>query len=134
MIRKTVIIASVIIFAVIIAVVTGDYLSKRLDKEILRVEVLNGTKENGIAGKFAEYLRNEKLDVIIVSNARYDTISETMIIDRMKPNAVYGKYIARRIDCSNVMSQIDSSLYVDVTIIVGNDFQKYLKEKKDNEQ
>lgn len=134
MIRKTVIIASVIVFTAIVAVVTGDYLSKRLDKEILRVEVLNGTKENGIAGKFAGYLRNEKLDVIIVSNARYDTISETVIIDRMKPNAVYGKYIARRIDCSNVMSQVDSSLYVDVTIIVGNDFQKYLKEKKDNEQ
>lgn len=132
MMKKIIAAAAVLIFITAIVFVIADYASKRLDKEILRVEVLNGTAENGLAGRFAEYLRSEKLDVIIVSNARYDTISQTMIIDRLKPNAAYGKFVARTIKCPNVMSEVDSSLYVDVTVIVGNDFEKYLKEKNSN--
>ena len=96
-----------------------------IDKEILRVEVLNGSGINGLAKKTAEYLRDKNLDVIIISNAQYDTISHTVIIDRLKKNAVYAKYVANRIGCKNIISVIDSSLYVDVTVIIGKDYADY---------
>jgi len=99
-----------------------------VDKEILRVEVLNGTTVNGLAGRAAEYLRDKKLDVIIISNANEDTISKTIVIDRLNPRCVYGNYVADRIDCPNTMVDIDSSLYIDVTVIMGNDWKLYMEE------
>ncbi len=125
------IIAILISILVIIVLVKSlmEYHNTMIDKEILRVEVLNGTNQNGLAKKTSQYLKDNKLDVIIISNAKFDTIAETMIIDRLKENCAYGKYVAKKLNCNNVMSDIDSSLYIDVTVIIGNDYKKYLKEK-----
>ncbi len=119
----------IIIIFILLAKLFYSYFSMRLDKEILRVEVLNGTDVNGLATKMSKYLKNKKLDVLIISNADYDTISQTIVIDRIKKNSAYAKYVAKQIHCENIMSDIDSSLYIDVTVIVGNDYEKYIKEK-----
>lgn len=118
--------AAIIVIAGVILII--NYYNNRVDKEILRVEVLNGSGENGIAKKTAQYLKDSKLDVIIISNAEYDTISETVVIDRMKNNRAYAKYVAAKMHCSNVIDVVDSSLYIDVTVIVGKDYNEYLKE------
>lgn len=120
------IIALIIVIAGVMLIV--HYYNNRVDKEILRVEVLNGSGANGIAKKTAQYLKDSKLDVIIISNAKYDTISQTIVIDRMKENRAYAKYVAAKLHCSNIADVIDSSLYVDVTVIIGKDYKDYIKE------
>ncbi|MCK4524680.1 LytR C-terminal domain-containing protein [candidate division WOR-3 bacterium] len=127
--KKIIAVLICIIIIFILVKLLMDYHSTMIDKEILRVEVLNGTNQNGLAKEISQYLKDNQLDVIIISNAKFDTISETIVIDRLKKNCAYGKYVAKKLNCNNIMSDIDSSLYIDVTIIIGNDYKKYLKEK-----
>ncbi len=127
--RKIIAVLISILVIFVLVKLLMNYHNTMIDKEILRVEVLNGTSQKGLAKKTSQYLKDNKLDVIIISNARFDTISETIVIDRLKKNCAYGKYVAKKLNCNNIMSDIDSSLYIDVTIIIGNDYNKYLKEK-----
>lgn len=91
----------------------------------IQIEVRNGTNINGLASKMTGYLRKMNFDVITVGNWKHDTISTSLIYDRLG-NRTASLYVAKAIglEDSLVYSQIDSSLLLNTTIIIGYDYKK----------
>ncbi len=87
------------------------------------ISILNGTVQNGLAGKTSEFLQSEGYSVIAVGNALVDTIKHTMVIDRTG-NVARAQLLAKRIGTENLitdLAQLDR-YGADVTLILGGDF------------
>ncbi len=88
---------------------------------VIRVEVLNGTEIVGLAGRTAELLRSYGFDVISVGNAASSDVERTRVIDRTG-SGMYARRTADVIRASRVDSESDPQAVVDVTVILGRDF------------
>jgi LytR cell envelope-related transcriptional attenuator len=84
-----------------------------------RVEVLNGSNSAGMARDVTERLRDAGFDVVYFGNA--DRMTDTsVVIDRMgRPDIA--KAVAGQLGIGRITTAVDSSLYLDVTIILGGD-------------
>lgn len=91
----------------------------------IQLDVQNGTRENGIASRITEFLRKNGLDVVEIGNYKSNEIEKTLIIDRSgdKNKALKVAKILG-LDGRNVIQQLNSSLYLDVTVVIGNDFKE----------
>jgi hypothetical protein len=98
------------------------------------VEVMNGTTENGLAGRTAELLRGVGYDVISIGNADRSDYEKTEIIDRSGFTDVVHTF-GEIIHCGNIRSEapIQENLETelgfqnleyrsDFTLIIGRDF------------
>jgi len=100
----------------------------------IQVDVQNGTPENGVASKFTEYLRKNEVDVVEMGNYKSKDIERTLIIDRSgDKNKV--KKVARILGVNekSIIEQLNNSLYLDVTVVIGKDFNSlkpYIEKKK----
>jgi len=88
----------------------------------VRVSILNGCGEPGLASLWKDKLRNMKYDVRETGNAsgRYN---KTVILSRTEDMS-YARHLARSIGVKNenVLMQINSDLVdIDVTVIMGSD-------------
>jgi anionic cell wall polymer biosynthesis LytR-Cps2A-Psr (LCP) family protein len=107
-----------------------------LSERIFTVEVLNGTAENGLAGRTAELLRGFGYDVVSIGNAERTDYDVTEIIDRTG-NADLVKIFGGVLRCTNIryespVSDIPESpeglspqnfeYRSDFTLIIGRDF------------
>ena len=93
----------------------------------IKVEVLNGCGETGIAAKIADYLRTEQIDAIRWENADNFDYEETLLVHR-SDDLVKLKAIAKAInfdigDKSRVKIQFESDSDVDFSIILGKDYR-----------
>jgi len=91
--------------------------------EIIQVEVLNGCGVGGIADRFTDFLRNNKFDVVNMSNyIRFD-LDETIVIDRTgnKANALFVAK-ALGVKSENVIQQLNNDYFLDVSIVIGRDY------------
>ncbi len=94
------------------------------------VEVLNGTRVNGLAGRTAEIFRSFGYDLATAQNADRQDYEHTVVLAR-KGDLATAQQVARIINCTRVHAEpaegIDTA--VDVTIILGKDFDgRYCKE------
>ncbi|MBK9332472.1 MAG: LytR C-terminal domain-containing protein [Ignavibacteria bacterium] len=91
----------------------------------IQLDVQNGTGENGIAAVFTEYLRKNGVDVVESGNFASDDEERTIIIDRTGDNLKV-KRVASILGLSskNIIQQINNSLYLDVTVVIGKDFKE----------
>ncbi len=89
----------------------------------LRVEVLNGCGVNRLAIKVSDILREKGFNVVKIGDADKNYL-ETVVVERADTNMTNGKYFARRIGCKNIGKDVDPALYIDVTIIIGEDYKK----------
>jgi len=94
-------------------------------QKVVKVEVLNGCGAAGLAKKFTDYLRLKGFDVVNVGNAENFDFPETIVVDRMGDIASAWQ-IARAIGVNNVIQQKDEDLMVDVTLILGRDFNQLM--------
>jgi predicted GTPase len=101
--------------------------AKKAEKEIIRVEVLNGCGARKIAQRVTDILRDKGFDVVKVDNAPSQDFPKTIVVDRKTETMRYAKRVAKSIHCRQVTSQIDPSLYLEVTVIVGKDYQTLFK-------
>ena len=97
------------------------------------VEVLNGTAENGLAGRTAEMLRSFGYDIISIGNADRNNYESTVIIHRSGDESMV-KAFADVIRCGNIRREFDSpdeesefniqdlEYKADFTLIIGRDF------------
>jgi anionic cell wall polymer biosynthesis LytR-Cps2A-Psr (LCP) family protein len=109
-----------------------------LSERVFTVEVLNGTVENGLAGRTAELLRGFGYDVISIGNADRSDYEKTEIIDRSGYDEVV-RTLGGIIRCENIRSEVplpdnpadnlDGELNIqnfeyrsDFTLIIGRDF------------
>ncbi len=90
--------------------------------DAIQVSVLNGCGEKGIASRVGKELRKHGFDVVEIGNYR-GTVEKSIVIDRLGD-----EHSARKtahvlgIPDTHIYSNIDSSLYVRATIIIGKDF------------
>lgn len=90
---------------------------------IVQLEVLNGCGITGVAEKFTNYLRENNFDVVQVGNYSSFDIDNTLVVDRVgnKENAVKVAE-ALGINYKNVIQQINNDYFLDVSLIIGKDF------------
>ncbi|MFQ5907089.1 MAG: LytR C-terminal domain-containing protein [bacterium] len=94
----------------------------------IRVEVLNGSGHDRMARKVAAILRRRGFDVVNIDNAESQDFERTVVVDRVSSDMRYAKILARKIGCEQIIAQPDPSLYLEVSVIVGNDCMKLFPE------
>jgi len=93
----------------------------------IKIEILNGSNNPGQAQNLRNYFIEYGFNVVHYGNALRNDYEKTKVIDRAgKPNLA-GR-IADIINCKVVSTEVDKSLMIDITIIIGNDFEgKYVR-------
>lgn len=96
---------------------------------VIQVEVLNACGAAGLADKFTDLLRSKKFDVVKIGNFASFDVDNSFIIDRVG-NKSFAYSLADSIGISkqNVIQQFNKNYYLDVTLIIGKDFNNYLNQ------
>lgn len=88
------------------------------------VEVLNGCGVPGIAQQFTNYLRQEGFDVINTGNADRSDYTSTILVERAGGNKVASVNAVMLLEQDHLLTRIDSSVQVDVSLIIGKDYNR----------
>jgi len=89
------------------------------------IEVLNGCGTPGLAQKFTNFLRSEGFDVIYTGNADQMNYPHTLLIERVDNSdktSEVNKVLA--LHPERVTERHDPSLHVDLTLIIGKDYNR----------
>jgi hypothetical protein len=91
--------------------------------EIIQIDVLNGSGLQGAANNCTSYLRARGFDVVEMRNYRTSDVDESLVIDRVgnTTNAEKVAY-ALGIKKKNIVQQLNHDYYVDVSVVIGKDF------------
>ena len=102
-------------------VATGDSAaSPPVERTRIRVQVRNGSGIPGAAADVTAYLRDAGFDVVDFGNAEEFDEPRTVVIDRVgAPQRA--REVAAALQGVPIRSAIDTSLYLDVTVLVGRD-------------
>ena len=95
--------------------------SIRDENIVIRLEILNGTDQTGLASRTAELYRSYGFDVVSVGNAQSDDVEDTLVIDRTGSD-IFARRTADIIRAPDVETRVQDGAIVDVTIILGKDF------------
>jgi len=89
------------------------------------IEVLNGCGTPGLAQKFTNYLRSEGFDVIYTGNADHLNYPNTLLIERVD-NFGKTEEVNKALDLNSerITVNLDPSLHVDLTLILGKDYNR----------
>ncbi len=88
----------------------------------IKLEILNGSGNPGQAQSLRNYFLEYGFNVVHFGNAMRSDYENTIVIDRVgRPSRA--KRIADIINCKKIFTRIDKTLLVDVTIIIGKDFE-----------
>ncbi len=90
---------------------------------IIQLDVLNGCGASGAATTFTAYLRARGFDVVDIRNYKTFDVEHSLVIDRTgnEENARKVAY-ALGIAGENIVQQINQDYYVDVSVVIGKDF------------
>lgn len=90
---------------------------------VIRVQVLNGSGEGGVAGRVASYLKEGGFHVVEVKNAdRFDYFA-TMVVSR-RDDLAAARTVARYLGGPPVIRQTWDSDLAEVTVVIGSDRSK----------
>lgn len=89
----------------------------------VRVEVLNASGRAGLARDVMRALRDEGFDVVSIGNAPAGTDpARSRVVDRVgKPERA--RAVADALSVDSVLSQPDTTLYLDATVLIGRDWK-----------
>ncbi|HEX6751616.1 MAG TPA: LytR C-terminal domain-containing protein [Longimicrobium sp.] len=97
--------------------------SVRAPTERVRVQVLNATPTHGLARRATDVLRDHGFDVVETGNAPRGTSPESsVVVDRVGRIEV-ARQVADALGIQRVESNRDTNLILDVTVILGRDWQ-----------
>ncbi len=101
----------------------------RKTSHVIQVEVLNGCGNTGLADKFTDLLRSKKFDVVKTGNFTSFDIDNSFVIDRVgNKDFAYTLADSIGIPKTNVIQQFNKNYYLDVTLVIGKDFNNYLNQ------
>ncbi|HEX8725381.1 MAG TPA: LytR C-terminal domain-containing protein [Gemmatimonadaceae bacterium] len=83
----------------------------------IRVEVLNATRIRGLARQGTFVLRDRGFDVVAIGTSAQQSDS-TLVLDRTG-HPDWARQVARALGGARVEARPDSTLYVDVTVLLG---------------
>jgi 3,4-dihydroxy-2-butanone 4-phosphate synthase len=93
----------------------------------IQVEVLNACGTAGLADRFTDLLRSRKFDVVKTGNFISFDIDNSFVIDRVgNKEFAYALADSIGIPKSNVIQQFNKNYYLDVTLVIGKDFNNFL--------
>jgi hypothetical protein len=93
--------------------------------EIIQLDVLNGCGVSGIAQDFTDFLRKRNFDVVQSSNYKTFDVEQSLVIDRTGDLAAARKVAyALGIDEKNIVQQINPDYYLNVSVVIGRDYDK----------
>jgi LytR cell envelope-related transcriptional attenuator len=92
-------------------------------EKVIQVSVLNACGESGIASKARNYLRKRGFDVVEIGN--YESkLDSSIVFDRLGDAKSSTKTAyAMGIHDKNIVQDLDSSLFLRCTIVLGKDFK-----------
>lgn len=98
---------------------------------IVQVRVLNGTQIEGLAQKLTDYLRTKNFDVVVQGNYSTRNVERTFIIIHTDDKKVLRR-LKRilRINPDQVVIENRDFELTDITIVIGEDYQKLSSEIK----
>lgn len=97
-------------------------------QQLIQVEVLNGCGVAGVGDAFTDLLRNKGIDVVKTGNYRSFSVDNTFIIDRMdKIETAFKVADSLNLNKQLILTEINKSLFIDLTIVIGKDFPKYFQ-------
>jgi hypothetical protein len=97
------------------------------DTTLVTMEILNGTNQDGLAKRTTVLFESFGFDVITYRNADHDQYINSVVIDR-KGVIQRAERAAAVIQCERVYTKIEEDAEVDVTLILGKDFDgRYCK-------
>lgn len=91
-------------------------------RERVRVEVLNGAGIPGLARAATHELRREGFDVVQYGNARGASRDRSEVLDRGVAEGA-AEAVAKALGIDRVRPDPDTTLYLDVTVILGSDWE-----------
>jgi hypothetical protein len=86
----------------------------------LRVQVLNASRKTGMARQATDRLRAAGYDVVSIGNAR-SRRAESVVLDRVGQPEL-AERVAASLGIARVETQRDTTLYLEVTVILGADW------------
>ncbi|WP_419164325.1 LytR C-terminal domain-containing protein [Candidatus Palauibacter sp.] len=92
----------------------------------IKVEVLNGVGEPGLARRFADELRALGFDVVATDNADHFEHQVTYVLDRSGRLGA-AREVANGVHSDSVAVVLDPDLFLDATVVVGHDWQEVLR-------
>ena len=90
-------------------------------RERVRVEVLNAAGIPGLARGATDRLRDAGFDVVYFGNGRGFEPESSLVLDRVGRREVADE-VARVLEIPRVASRADSTLYLEVTVVLGRDW------------
>lgn len=90
-------------------------------RERVRVEVRNAGGVAGSAREVTDLLRDDGFDVVQWGNADSFDRDSTVVIDRVGRDEL-AEGVANALGIRNVLTEPDSNLFVDVTVLLGRDW------------
>jgi hypothetical protein len=101
----------------------GDLRTHGERGRVIRVQVLNGSGEGGVAGRVASFLKEGGFHVVEVRNAdRFDYFTTMVVARRDDPAAA--RVVARYLGNPPVIRQAWDSDLAEVTVVIGSDRSK----------
>ena len=91
----------------------------------IKVEVLNGAGERGLARQFADRLRLLGFDVVATGNADHFDHEVTHVLDRSGRLGA-ALTVARELSADSLAVAIDPELFLDASVVVGSDWSGLL--------
>ncbi len=92
--------------------------------DVVQIEVRNGCGEPGLAREMTDFLRSYGFDVIEHGDYTSFDVDSTLIIDRVgNLDAANQVALALGVSRDRVISDLQSDLYLDVSVIIGQDFR-----------
>jgi len=90
----------------------------------IMIEVLNGTRRQGVARTATRMLRGRGLDVVFLGNADSAETFTRVIVRRGDPDRA--RYVVEVLGAGKVVVEPDTFRRVDVSVILGDDFRPRL--------
>lgn len=104
--------------------VIGADTLKLAKAEAARISVRNGSNTNGLAGRTAEYLRNQGLNVVEETNADRVYESSTIILQSGKPYTQEYLRALLSVPSARILNQYAADAQIDLILILGNDWAR----------
>ena len=94
-----------------------------IPSKVIQLDVLNGCGAKGAGAKFTNFLRGSGFDVVEMKNYSSSRVGRTLVIDRVG-NLAAARRVAAALGVagSNVVQQINPDYFVDVSVVIGEDY------------
>jgi len=99
----------------------------------VEVRILNGCGVPGASRRMAQHLRDFHFDVVAMDNAEHFNYVNTVVINHTNRPGL-GRAVAEALGCSRLSTQEDAFALTDITVILGGDWEKFLRGSPEKEE